>query len=256
MAVKISASVGRGGKNNTTDVTAIQNLLNQNIGRLTPMAPVVVSGVIDDQTIYLIEEFQSRILLHSAPDGRVDPKGKTLAALNGESVPSSDKAMAGATGEPELTGLSLPAPAAKVLKEILKSAGIPKAKITSVSRTPAEQARVMYENCVSKGAQFNKDMYASAGDKVVDVYTANKDKPKATVIQLMLDKINEVGPTKVSKHISDTHYTFDVAPSSIASTKHAAFLTAINAHKAVSKVIPPPGDPAFHIEIPKDSPNL
>ncbi|MEX2264963.1 MAG: hypothetical protein WD696_23615 [Bryobacteraceae bacterium] len=127
---------------------------------------------------------------------------------------------------------------------------------TSVSRTPADQARVMYENCVSKGVQFNKNMYAAAGDKVVDVYAGNKDKPRATVIQLMLAKILEIGPAKVSKHISDTHYTFDVAPSSIPTAKHAAFLSAVKAHKAVSKVIPPPTDPAFHIELPKNSPHL
>ncbi len=220
------------------------------------MMTAVVSGQCDPQTIAMIDEFQSRVLRVFQPDGKVDPGGKTLKALNGESVPVADQPTAGATGEPTLTGNALPAPTAKVLKEILKSAGIASAKVTSVSRTPAEQARVMYENCVSKGAQFNKDMYAAAGDKVVDVYIANKDKARDIVIALMLDKINEVGPTKVSKHISDSHYTFDVAPSSIPSSKHAAFLTAIKAHKAVSHVIPPPGDPAFHIEIPKDSPNL
>ena len=72
----------------------------------------------------------------------------------------------------------------------------------------------------------------------------------------MLAKILAVGPEKVSKHISDTHYTFDVAPSSIPAAKHADFLAAVKAHKAVSKVILPPIDPAFHIEIAKDSPHL
>ena len=157
---------------------------------------------------------------------------------------------------PTLDGNTLPEPAAKVLREILQAAGLSRATVTSVSRTPAEQARVMYENCVSKGVQFNKNMYAAAGDEVVDVYAANKDKPRDTVIQFMLAKILSIGPDKVSKHISDTHYTFDVAPSSIPPAKHAAFVAAIKAHRAVSKVIPPPIDPAFHIEIPKTSVNV
>lgn len=243
---KITASVGKGGANRSEDVKIIQTLLNQNIIKLIPYLPVPISGNCDGQTISMIEEFQRRVLNQFNPDGKVEINGTTLTKLM-EGAPVAD---------PVLTGLTLPAAAAKVLKEILKSAGISTAKVTSVSRTPAEQARVMYENCVSKGAQFNKDMYAAAGDKVVDVYIANKDKQRDVVIALMLAKINEVGPTKVSKHISDTHYTFDVAPSSIPATKHAKFLEAIKAHKAVSKVIPPPTDPAFHIEIPKNSPNL
>jgi hypothetical protein len=245
----ISGSVGKGGVNRLDDVKTVQTLLNQKIAELMPLMPVIVTGNCDGQTILMIEEFQRRVLHLPKPDGRVDPNGRTIAALNGEagSAPGT---------EPTLDGNALPGPAANVLKEILKAAGLPRATVTSISRTPADQARVMYENCVSKGVQFNKNMYAAAGDKVVDVYAANKDKPRATVIQLMLAKILEIGPSNVSKHISDTHYTFDVAPSSIPASKHAAFLAAVRAHKAVSKVIPPPTDPAFHIEIPRNSPHL
>jgi hypothetical protein len=245
----ISASVGRGGVNRREDVLTIQPLLNSHIRKLTPLMPVPVTGVCDDSTILLIEEFQLRVMKVSKPDGRIDPKGGTLKSLTAGDT-------AAATGEPVLQGNALPDPAAKVLKEILKSAGISRATVTSVSRTPQDQARVMYENCLLKGAAFNKRMYAAAGDKVVDVFIANNDKPRDEVIELMLDKINEVGAGNVSKHISDTHYTFDVAPSSIPPAKHDDFLKAINGHKAVSKVIPPPTDPAFHIEIPKDSPGF
>ncbi len=241
----IQESVGRGGVNRSDDVKTVQTLLNRKIAKLVPLSPVTVSGECDAETVALIEEYQRRMLGLRNPDGRVDPTGRTIASLAGAK-----------RTEPVLDGTELPGPAAEVLKAILTSAGLSRAKVTSVSRTPAEQARVMYENCVSKGAQFNKDMYAAAGDKVIDVYIANRDKPRAIVIQLMLDKINEVGPSKVSKHISDTHYTFDVAPSSIPVAKRAAFGDAVRAHTAVSKLIAPPIDPAFHIEILKDSPNL
>jgi hypothetical protein len=54
-------------------------------------------------------------------------------------------------------------------------------------------------------------------------------------------------------HMSDTHYTFDVAPSSIPVEKHAAFVAAVLGNKAVSRLIQPPKDPAFHVEIPKST---
>ena len=245
----ISGSVGRAAVNRPEDVKIVQALLNKNIAKLAPLLPCVISGSCDAQTILMIEHFQRQVLRLPRPDGRVDPNGRTLATLGGTATPTP-------ASEPVVNGTALPVAAAKVLKEILKSSGLLRATVTSVSRTPAEQARVMYENCVSKGAEFNKKMYAAAGDKVVEVYVANKDKPRSIVIELMLAKIREIGPGKVSKHISDTHYTFDVAPSSIPPAKHAEFLAAINSHKAVSKVIPPPTDPAFHIEVPKNSPYL
>ena len=245
----ITGSVGRNGLNRPSDVKIVQGLLNQHMTMLIPFLPLPVTGNCDAATILRIGEFQKRGMKIMMPDQRVDPGGATLRDLS----KSSNTAP---VGEPILEGNTLPAPAAKVLKEILKAAGLPRATVTSVSRTPADQARVMYDNCVSKGVAFNKNMYAAAGDKVVDVYAANKTSPRDTVIALMLAKLLEVGPEKVSKHISDTHYTFDVAPSSIPAGKQPGFLTAIKAHKAVSKVIPPPTDPAFHIEIPKNSPYL
>jgi len=152
---------------------------------------------------------------------------------------------------PVLQGVPLPDPAAKILKDILKAAGVATATVTSAHRTPADQARVMYENCVSKGAPYNEALYCVAGDHVVEVYAANHDQPRDTVIQLMMEKIIEIGPERISMHMSDTHYTFDVAPSSIPVAKHAAFVAAVLGNKAVSKLIQPPRDPAFHIEIPK-----
>ena len=153
--------------------------------------------------------------------------------------------------EPVLQGVALPDPAAKILKDILNAAGLTGASVTSAHRTPADQARVMYENCVSKGAAYNEALYCVAGDRVVEVFAANRDQPREFVIELMTEKILEIGPERISMHMSDTHYTFDVAPSSIPAEKHAAFVAAVLGNRAVSKLIQPPKDPAFHIEIPK-----
>ena len=93
--------------------------------------------------------------------------------------------------EPLIDGIPLPEPANKILKDILKVAGLPGATVTSAHRTPAEQARVMYENCMSKGAAYNEALYCTAGDRVVEVFAANHDQPRDAVIRLMTEKILE-----------------------------------------------------------------
>jgi hypothetical protein len=78
----IGGSVGNGGKNARNDVLAIQNLINQCIGSLVPRAPLAANGVCDSATKDAITDFQQRVVKISAPDGRVDPGGHTLEALN------------------------------------------------------------------------------------------------------------------------------------------------------------------------------
>ena len=67
-------------------------------------------------------------------------------------------------------------------------------------------------------------------------------------------KINQLGPSTVSKHCSNSEYVFDVAPASI--TAKGAFVAAVLGHKAVSKLLQPPKDEAYHIQIPKASPHI
>ncbi|MEX2264869.1 MAG: hypothetical protein WD696_23140, partial [Bryobacteraceae bacterium] len=123
----ISGSVGKGGVNRLDDVKTVQTLLNQHIAKLVPLMPVIVTGKCDAQTILMIEQFQRRVLHLPKPDGRVDSGGRTIAALIG--------AVGSAPGmEPRLEGNELPVPVAKILKEILKAAGLPRATVTSVVR--------------------------------------------------------------------------------------------------------------------------
>lgn len=71
----ISASVGRGGRNLSPDVTIVQNLL---IGAgINPGRP---DGICGNRTITAIINYQQRFLVN--PDGRIDPGGQTLARLN------------------------------------------------------------------------------------------------------------------------------------------------------------------------------
>jgi peptidoglycan L-alanyl-D-glutamate endopeptidase CwlK len=83
----ITASVGKGGVNRRSDVEIIQKLINQNIGRLTPLAPLREDGAIGPNTIGAIEEFQRRVLRMQRPDGRVDPNGMTWQKLTNGQAP-------------------------------------------------------------------------------------------------------------------------------------------------------------------------
>ncbi|MDX2146459.1 MAG: hypothetical protein SFZ23_02965 [Planctomycetota bacterium] len=140
--------------------------------------------------------------------------------------------------------------AVNVLIELLEASGLTKATITSASRTPREQARVMYENLVSKGEKHQRELYGPNGEKVIDVYVANKDKSKDEVVDLMEAKILELGPSNVSHHCSAEYDVIDVAPSSI--EDRDAFERAVRTNSMVKKYLFPPKDPAYHLEIVKE----
>ncbi len=143
-----------------------------------------------------------------------------------------------------------------MLRGILSEAGETSALITSTVRTPADQARIMYNNIVSYGVAHQKNLYGAGGDAVIDVYVARRDAGAnaISIRQAMEAKINELGPGSVSRHCSDPSVlqVVDIAPSSI--QNEAQFIAALQAAKTagrVSKYILPPGDPAYHIEIPQ-----
>jgi hypothetical protein len=77
----ISASVGSGGVNKAADVTTVQKLLNQYLtAQEEPLLDV--SGTIDPDTILAIQGYQADVVGLPAPDGRIDPGGKTWKALD------------------------------------------------------------------------------------------------------------------------------------------------------------------------------
>lgn len=146
-----------------------------------------------------------------------------------------------------------------VLKKIMADSQVFSVTISSTARDAYDQARVMYDNIKSQGVDKQKKLYASAGDKVIDVYSqAQKDgKDRNATIALMKAKILALGPTKVSNHAADVSKlnVFDVAPSSIPADKKEKWETAIKKATDVKKYIFPPGDPGYHFEIeqPKTS---
>jgi hypothetical protein len=83
MARSITASVGLGGVNRKDDSMTVQELLNKvppDQGGPVPL--LAVDGLPWQKTIAAIKNFQRVQVGFNQPDGRVDPGGPTLAALN------------------------------------------------------------------------------------------------------------------------------------------------------------------------------
>ncbi|WP_232293137.1 hypothetical protein [Stigmatella aurantiaca] len=160
---------------------------------------------------------------------------------------------------PKADAAAVSAHSQAVLGEIMASAGVTSATISSTARTPEDQARAMYDNLQAKGIASQKDLYSKFGDQVIDSYAAAVDAglTKEQTLQAMVDKINELGPSNVSRHLADPSQlnVVDIAPSSIPADKREAFQEAIRAHPEVSKFLgPADGDPAYHIEIRQPQP--
>ncbi len=79
-SIGIRASVGRGGRNEANDVSAVQKRLNDLMR--APRVKLMVNGRCDPMTEAMIADFQKVVLGMARPDGRVDPNGTTLRALN------------------------------------------------------------------------------------------------------------------------------------------------------------------------------
>ncbi|MGO4710098.1 hypothetical protein AB4Y90_13465 [Chryseobacterium sp. 2TAF14] len=118
--------------------------------------------------------------------------------------------------------------------------------ITSTARTPNDQARIMYDNA-SRDLQEQRRTYRAPGQAVIDVFEQNQTLPRDQVIGLMEARINELGPSSVSRHCADPNVTnvFDVSISRL--TNPNDFLTEIRGRTEVQTVLNENG--AYHIEI-------
>jgi len=220
MPATITKSVGRGGANIASDVTAVQTLLGARAKQLG-LPPLGVNGVADAATITAIIAFQQQILWAKTPDGRVDPGGDTLRALNAPPAPAkvvySEKVPAAARLASQY--------AFKVIEKAVVAAGIRTAVITSTLRLPAEQAAIMYAKA-STDLAGQHALYGPAGDKVLDVFEANRSKPKDQVIALMIAKIDALAAQgiRVSQHVVplDIYAKLNVIDVGVGSTQPVA----------------------------------
>ncbi|MFY1830969.1 hypothetical protein ACN47A_33975 [Myxococcus fulvus] len=142
----------------------------------------------------------------------------------------------------------------QVLGEIMATANVTSARITSTARTPEAQARAMYDNLQATGVARQKSLYGANGDAVIDTYSESvaAGMTKEQTLQAMVDRINELGPSNVSKHLADPTRlnVIDISPRSIPDSKKEAFEAAIRAHPEVSRFLGPSNnDPAYHLEV-------
>lgn len=141
---------------------------------------------------------------------------------------------------------------ADVLRDIASAAGLTSLLITSLFRTPREQARIMFDNLQRHGVRHQRQLYGPKGDQIIDVYEQRRaaGDGRDQVVMAMAERILALGPSSVSKHCADPKVlnVVDVAPSSTAH-RDGAFRRAVMADKRVSRYLGPPGDPAHHLEI-------
>ena len=140
-----------------------------------------------------------------------------------------------------------------VLRDVMAAANVATVTISSTQRSPADQARVMFNNLETQGVAAQRRLYKPPGQAVIDVYEAGKaagQTPDA-IKAGMTAKIVELGPMNVSHHAADPKLlnVFDVAPSSVADVD--TFQKAAKAETRVSKFLTPPNDPGLHFEIPQ-----
>lgn len=149
----------------------------------------------------------------------------------------------------------------EVLTDCLTAASVDGCRITSTSRTPADQARVMYRNLLVHGVGHQRALYAAPGDAVIAAYerAGGRNGRRPDVLQAMEAEIRRQGPSRVSRHCADPTVmnVVDVAPSSIPDAREPSFIDAVEravADGRVSKFLGPhnSSDPAYHLEVPQE----
>ena len=87
--------------------------------------------------------------------------------------------------------------------------------ISSVARTPEQQARCMLLNIKNNGMEEQRKTYKYEGQQVLNAYNPNLSDEEN--VRRMTQKINEVGPHRVSRHcVASTDYcVFDVEKSTL-----------------------------------------
>ncbi len=150
----------------------------------------------------------------------------------------------------------------EVITDAACAAEMPFVIITSTARTPEEQARAMYANCKTFGPKKQLRLYGEWGDLVIRVYMdceENGVTNEASVIEAMLQMINQIGPERVSHHcVKDWSklHVIDISATRMPKESHARFEAAIGDDKRVVRYFSPRTahtDPCFHVEIGQPS---
>lgn len=164
--------------------------------------------------------------------------------------------------DPKLTGRPVAPEARAVLLEILRKAELPSARVTSTSRTAAEQAKVIFDYINEHGYDAALELYGPHGDAIVQVCERSYKKNRACdapVLDRMVEEtrrqlklLEQQGEQRTElMHTSDTHYAIDIDPESVADPR--AFESAATAHARVTRLLEPAEHHnSYHVEILKN----
>lgn len=206
MKTGITRSVGRNGINNKDDVMFIQSALNTYAKKHASNSfPLKVDGACGAKTTQAIYNFQRNHVGIIIPDARIDPNGKTFRHLTGKPAPIGEALHQTSSVAPNTYQLNnvnvtyasdinenrkvVSAYAINVVKLALLEANMTHAVITSTLRTPEDQAEIMYKNA-KRDFTEQDNLYGTVGKSVLTVFTNNKEKSKAEVIKLMIEKLS------------------------------------------------------------------
>ncbi len=144
-----------------------------------------------------------------------------------------------------------------IVKDGLRTAGASTGTITSTQRTPADQARAMFNNCLNNGAASQLALYAAPGDAVIQVYigmtqgmtTAQIQANAGAIRAAMEAEIVAQGPENVSRHCGDpaVRSVVDVSYNSFNATNRPLFRNAVAAR--VTRLLDEPNNNCFHLEL-------
>ena len=148
---------------------------------------------------------------------------------------------------PVLTAYTL-----RVLRSILRAAGLSRAQIISTARTPADDARVAFGDFEKQDFTGSKRAEAMK-DPLTAVYleaTDDDESPDEAVDDLQ-DKLMELGPLYSGKFRRPGTLldVVNIAPQSIRSRE--ALLKAVRDDSRVENLLCPPLSPHYHLEIPQ-----
>lgn len=212
----IQNSVGRGGRNNSSDVRVVQQLLNK--FDMPGAQKLTVDGTAGVRTLAAIEAFQ-RMIRMSRPDGCVEPGGVTISALlqgsgtakaplgksnliNSIAVSSADESQVSFSNDLDHVSRDVVSQyTISIIKKALSMAGVKHGVITSTIRTPQKQANILYQNnVVGTGAV----RYREPGNKIINDAKERKKKgeTKESNVKKMIEEIERYAQhgQRVSMH--------------------------------------------------------
>ena len=258
----IKQSVGLGAKNQYNDLAFIQELLNLYAAKDRRIPKLTVDGKFGKITKTAIYNFQFFIVKLKTPDSKIDPNGRCEKTLISKAIEVDNKLLSVLASKYNLKREKLSVagsgprlinyqPNAKkvlsmytenIVKLAMGYAGVTSCDISSTLRTFDDQARIMYDNCSSyPGAtsvatlrQVRKWGYGEVGQKVEEIYYANKAQGKDAIKAAMKEKIESLykEAKTVSLHcVSDADYNkknvLDIPYSSVAINKRKDFEVAL-----------------------------